>query len=128
MSVQGKITAEHLLSFIVVNLIGVVLVGLIFLIFRLIPNNPNKKIILSVSEGFIAMGLMIIGLLDVGIYLWVISGNFRSVYSVLPFSLCLFPILFPVTVIGTFIQLSYAEKIKVIFFPRQDNRESSVKK
>lgn len=112
MIVQGTITAEQLLSFIVVNLVGVALVGLIILFFRLIPNNPNKKIILSVGVGLIAEGIMIIAFLDVGIYLWVTSGNFRSVYSVLPLSLCLFPILVPVTAIGTYIQLSYGEKIE----------------
>jgi len=112
MIVQGTITSEHLLSFTIVNLVGVALVGLLILFFRLIPNNPNKKVILSIGVGLIAEGIMIIAFLDVGIYLWVTSGNFHSVYSVLPLSLCLFPFLFLVTAIGTYNQLSYGEKIK----------------
>ena len=125
MIVQGTITAEQLLSFIIVNLAGVALVGLIF---RLIPNNPNKKIVLSVGVGLIAVGILIIAFLDVGIYLWVTSGNFRSVYSVLPLSLCFVPILFPVTVIGTYIQLSYVEKIKGYIYSAARKQGSAEKK
>ena len=88
---QGTVTAEQLLSFIIVNLVGVALVGLIILFVRLIRNNPNKKIILSIGVGLIAEGIMIIAFLDVGVYLWVTSRNFRSVYSVLPLNLLFVP-------------------------------------
>jgi branched-subunit amino acid ABC-type transport system permease component len=109
---QTTPSIAQILSLLVVNFIGIALIGLIIILFRLMPKKPNKKVILSIGVSLIMQGILLIAFLDVGIYLWINSGNFRAVFSVLPLSLCIAPILIPVTAIGTYIQLSYGEKIR----------------
>lgn len=106
------ISISQLLSLIVVNLTGVLLIGFIFLLNRIIPARPNKKIMLSIGIGLVMQGVLLIAFLDVGIILWIESGNLWDVFSILPFSLCLIPFLLPAVILGTYIQLSYGEKIQ----------------
>jgi hypothetical protein len=124
MTAQGTFPIVQIIALFVTNIIGIALVGLIIISFRIIHEIPNKKLILSIGVGFITQGILLVALLDVGILLWMDSGNFPAVFSVLPFSLCLIPILLPVTAIGTYIQLTYREKIQDYINSKLRNRSS----
>jgi len=112
MTSPGTSPVVQIITIVFTNLIGIALLGLIIISPRLISESPNKKVILSIGVGLISQGILLVALLDVGILLWMGTGNFPAVFSFLPFSLCLIPILLPVIAIGTFIQLTYGEKIQ----------------
>jgi hypothetical protein len=114
MSFINHLSFQQLLAFFFINLVGLFL---IFLVFRLMPKKQttsNMKLMISGLIGLIGLGLLTVGLLDAGIYLWKDSSNLSAVVSLLPLLICLSPIIFPIIMIGGYIQLIYRDKIQNI--------------
>lgn len=72
----------------------------------------KDKLIIAALIGLTGLGLYAVGLLDVGIYLWKISSNLPAIVSLLPFLICIGPIIFSMIMFGSYIQLFYRDKIQ----------------
>lgn len=94
------------------NLIGLGIIFLIFYISKRISVGAKRDIYISLLVSILAQGILIVALVDVGILLWIETDNPKSILSPLPFFLCLFPPLFFISFLGTFLQLRYGELIR----------------
>jgi hypothetical protein len=112
MSNLGLISIEQLIALLAVNIVGLVGIGLIFWLMREKTPNPKTKLIMSVKMGLIMIILLAIVSGDLGISLWIESGNFQYVMIAIPLLICGSPFVFPVVVMGTYIQLIYRDKIQ----------------
>jgi hypothetical protein len=112
MSSKDIITYAQTASLIVVNVIGISLIGVMFCFIRKAPQKRKEKTLLSIILGCMVLGLLLVAFLDVGIYLWIKTGNPLGILSLIPFFVCLSPIFFVIVTIGAYIQLTYWEKIR----------------
>jgi cadmium resistance protein CadD (predicted permease) len=107
-----NISFYQIISLVVLNFIGLLCILLIFYIARISAKSTNRKILISFSMGVVSIIGAIITLSNIGIYFWIEKGNWRAFLGVLPLMLCILPIVFPITVAGTYLQLFYKEKIE----------------
>jgi bacteriorhodopsin len=103
---------EQVIALIVVNIIGIVFLVLIVILMRKKTPNLKEKFDLSIKIGLIS--IMVFGVIssDLGIYLWIKSGNFRAVFLAIPLIICGSLFIFSTGVLGTYIQLIYRDKIQ----------------
>lgn len=108
----GAISIEQVFALIAVNVIGLVLIGLIFFLMREKTPNPKAKLLMSVRMGLIMVILLAVVSGDLGIYLWIDSGNFQAMTLAIPLTICGSPFVFLVVLMGTYVQLIYRDKIQ----------------
>jgi uncharacterized membrane protein len=106
------ITIQQILALIIVNSVGLLLVATIFWVNRLQTRQALEKLALAFGLALIATGIMLVILLDVGISLWISSGNIQSVAITVPMAVCGLPFVFIVSFIGSYIQLGYRDKMQ----------------
>jgi hypothetical protein len=108
----GTISIEQVFALIAVNVIGLVFMGLIFFLMRGKSPNPTAKLLVSVRMGLIMVILLAVVSGDLGIYLWIDSGNFQAMTLAIPLIICGSPFVFLVVIMGTYVQLIYRDKIQ----------------
>jgi hypothetical protein len=108
----GSISIGQLIALFVVNAIGVVCFGLIFFLIYQKSPTPKTKLYISVGIGLIGIILLSVASGDLGIYLWIKSGNLKAAVGFLPLLICGIPLIFPVTIAGSYIQLTYRDKMQ----------------
>ena len=106
------ITIQQILALIIVNSVGLLLVATIFWVNRLQTRQALEKLALAFGLALIATGIMLVILLDVGISLWISSGNIQSVAITVPMAVCGLPFVFIVSFIGGYIQLGFRDKMQ----------------
>lgn len=106
------ITIIHVIALIVINSIGLGCILLIFILMRQKTPHPREKLALSIELGLIF--IMIYGVIssDLGIYLWIKSGNILAMVLAIPLFICGSPLIFPLVVSGTYLQLIYRDKLQ----------------
>lgn len=109
---QGDISIVQILSVFTVNFVGLTFVLLILKLIWKKPKSHAEKLIVSIGMSSIALCISLVGTLDLGIYFWIKSGNIRVVFVVLPMFLCLSAFMVPMVVFGSYVQLSYWEKMQ----------------
>jgi hypothetical protein len=112
MVTNESISLLQILTLCFTNSLGLIIFVLIYLIMRKEPKNINEKLIISVKVSLISQGILLTAFMDAGIYFWINTGNISSFLSVLPLTLCVGPIIIPITIIGVYVQYSYREKIQ----------------
>lgn len=108
----ANMSIEQLIVLVVVNLVGVLLVGgITYFVFRKTPR-PKTKMAISIGVAIASIVLWAIICVDLGLYFWIQSGNFRSVLIAIPLLLFGAPTILLVVSIGTYVQLIYRDKIQ----------------
>jgi hypothetical protein len=74
--------------------------------------DPKTKLLVSLKMGLVMVILLVIVSGNIGIYLWIDSGNFQAVMLAIPLIICCSPFGFIVVVMGTYVQLIYRDKIQ----------------
>lgn len=102
---------ENIIVLVIVNLMSVVCIGLIGYFILRKTETPKTKLFISIMSALVSIVLWAMISINSGIYFWIKSGNVRSLLVALPLFLCSIPTIFPVVAMGTYIQLSYRDKI-----------------
>ena len=112
MSNVQLILVEHVIALLVLNIVGLICLWLtVYLINKKTPN-PKTKLVTSIKMG---LGMLIILAIisgNLGVYLWVESGNFQAAILAIPLFICGSMFIFPVVTIGTYVQLIYQDKMQ----------------
>ncbi|NOG76784.1 MAG: hypothetical protein HND45_12920 [Chloroflexi bacterium] len=109
---NNTISVEHIVVLVVVNLLGFASLGLIsYIIFRR-TEMPKSKMMVSVGVALVSAILWAMICLNFGIYSWIKSSNIKSVLVALPLFICVAPSVFPMIIAGTYLQLTYKDKIR----------------
>ncbi|MBN2148150.1 MAG: hypothetical protein JW726_12215 [Anaerolineales bacterium] len=106
------ISIEQGIALIAINIIGLVCIGSIFYLMREKTPEPKAKLIMSAKIGVVFIILFAVFSGDLGISFWVESGNFQTVTLAIPLFICGSPFVFPIVVMGAYIQLIYRDKIQ----------------
>ena len=112
MSNLDHVSIDQVIALFAVNLIGLVGIGLIFYLMREKTPNPKTKLIISAKMGVASIILFAVISGDLGISLWIKTGNFHAMKIAILLVVCLGPLMFPVVVMGTYVQLIYRDKIQ----------------
>lgn len=112
MSNLDLMSIEQIMALLAVNSVGIVCIGLMGCLINKKAPDSKTKLVISVKTGLVSIILFAVIAIDVGIYLWIDSSNFRSATIAIPLSICLGPFMFPVVAAGTYLQLIYRDKIQ----------------
>jgi len=112
MGSQDLISVVQILSLFVINLPGLVFVGFIFMLIRKIPKNNKERFMISISIGLLGELILLILSFDIYIFFWIEYKHFFAGFWVLFFIIFGNIIMFPIITIGSYIQLSYRDKIQ----------------
>ena len=107
---------DQILAMILDNLVGLLLISLIFWLFRLSTRKTIEKVFLSILLALLGSGIMLVIWIDIGIYFWVKSGDIHSGMVIIPMVLCTLPVFFIVCLVGIYIQLIYRDMLQSIVF------------
>lgn len=105
------ISLEQIFALLIVNSSGLILLAVIYRLFRFQTLTTTEKLALSLRLTLAGTGIMIILLLDIGICFWISSGDFRTAAIIIPMAICGLPFVF-IMFLGILIQLGYREKIQ----------------
>ncbi|WKZ50328.1 MAG: hypothetical protein QY329_12780 [Anaerolineales bacterium] len=109
---NATISVEHMVVLVVANVLGFATLGLIsYSIFKR-TGMPKSKMVISVGVALVSAILWAMVCLNFGIYSWIKSGNGKSVLIALPLFLCVALPVSPVIIAGTYLQLTYRDKIR----------------
>jgi len=67
---------------------------------------------MSVKLGLIAVLLLVVFVGDLGIFMWIKSGNFEAITFIAALLICGTPFIFLVTLMGSYLQLVYRDKFQ----------------
>jgi len=90
---QATISIIQVIALIVINLSILPLIGLIYLLLKQKSQNFRDITIIVIGISLFLSGIILVLLIDVGIYLWINLGNIWGFLIILPIMLCMFPII-----------------------------------
>ena len=108
----ASISIEQLIALLVVNIIGSVCLWLAIYLINKKTSSPKTKLVTSIKLGLGSIILFAVLSGNVGISLWVESGNFQAALFAIPLFICGSIFMLPVVLMGTYVQLIYQDKIQ----------------
>jgi hypothetical protein len=106
------LSIAQIIALIAINTIGIVCIGSIFYLMRKKTPEPKAKFMVSAKMGLVSIFIFAVISGDVGISLWIKSGNMQAMQIAIPLFVCLGPFMFPIVAAGTYIQLVCRDKIQ----------------
>ena len=112
LNITGKLTGAQLISLLVVNIIGIVLLWLTIYVINKKTPDLKTNLFSSIKMGLGSLIIFAMLAVDICIIFWIQSGNTRSLILAIPLLICGGIFFLPVVIAGTYVQLKYAEKIQ----------------